>query len=601
MMEAADDPKVKKLVTKKSAQVAYTEGFWNNYLGRRIHIDPCAIVLLFPKEKTIRKYLDTKFIPMIEATPVLRELVDLRLTRNGEQRMDYRAFPGGFLSLVASNAPDNVKSISAPVAAVEEPDDCNTNVAGQGDSITLLEERLKTFDRRKFIFGGTPTIKGLSRVDEAYENSDKRKFYVPCHECKETHVLSWENVTWLHGDVHHKIYGTGRPETAAYSCPHCGCVWNDRQKNRNVRLGKWVATAEFNETAGFYINELYSPFPASTFARLVERYLEAIHYKEQGDESKIIAFTNNALGLAYEYQSDSASEEQLESRALAYPEKQVPLGGLVLTAGVDVQGDRLAVIIRAWGREEESWLVYWGEIAAQRHVVDVNDAVWQELDSILFGKYTHESGASIPVSAVSLDTSDGNTSDAAYHYIRSRRGRGIKIMAIKGESNNSSKEIVTPARALDVNLKTKAAKYGLQVFMVGTNKAKDLISGRLKLEGRGAGRMHNYETVRADYYAQLLSEIKAPGRNGKKTWQKKSGTRNEALDCEVYALHAARVLRLHVKRSAQWDQIEADLKQPDLLNEPVEPVAEVLPEDTRPMRNKFKGRPKQKGGFVKKW
>jgi phage terminase large subunit GpA-like protein len=569
MLDALDDPATKEVVCMKSAQVAWTDGVWNNYLGRRIHNDPCPVVLLFPKDKTIRKYLDQKFVPMVEATEVLRPLVDVTTSRTTGNRTDFKKFPGGFLALVASNAPDNVKSLSAPVVCVEEPDDCNTNVKGQGDSVKLLEERAKTYEYRKVIFGGTPSVKGLSRVEKAYLASDRRKFHVPCHECGDSHVLHWDNVIWDNeAETEDEVYGRAQTNTARYVCPHCGVPWRDVDKNRNVRKGKWIAEKPFRGVAGFYINELYSPFPGSKLAMLVERYLEARHALESGDESEMIVFENSCLGLAYEYRTDAPSTEDLEQRAKEYQEMTVPAGGLMLTIGVDVQHDRLAIIVRAWGRGEESWLVYWGEIAAATSCMDKTDPVWEELDSYVFGSYQHELGFNVHVTAASFDSSDGSTNDAVYHYVRTRRNRGVKVMAIKGESMNINREIVTPAKKVDTNNRaTKAAKYGLPVFIVGTHKAKDLIDARLKLTGNGPGRMHWYNGVRSDYYTQITSEIKAPSRQrgGRKVWQLKSGVRNEGLDCEVYALHAARTVKAHIKKPAQWDALEAQLKQGDLL------------------------------------
>jgi phage terminase large subunit GpA-like protein len=151
-------------------------------------------------------------------------------------------------------------------------------------------------------------------------------------------------------------------------------------------------------------------------------------------------------------------------------------------------------------------------------------------------------------------------------------------MAIKGDST-LNKEIVTTPKKVDIKNDTKAAKFGLKVWMVGTNKAKDLFSSRLKHTGHGPGRIHFYNNVRADYYEQITSEVKAPHRTmkGKLTWQKKSGVRNEGLDCEVYALHAARVKRIHLKKPADWDSIEGDLAQGDLLSAAVATVS-VEPE-----------------------
>lgn len=603
MLDALDDPSIKKVVAMKSAQAAWTEGVWNNYLGRRIHTDPCPVVLLFPKEKTIRKYLDQKFVPMIEATPVLRAVVDVTTSRSAGNRSDFKRFPGGFLALVASNAPDNVKSLSAPVVCVEEPDDCNTNIQGQGDSVKLLEERTKTYEYRKVIFGGTPTTKGLSRVEEAYAASDRRRFMVPCHDCGEAHALTWDQVIWDTGDgPAHEVYGLHKPETARYACPHCGSIWRDTEKNRNVRKGFWQAEEECRGVAGFHINELYSPFPGSRLAALVERYLGAQHAMEQGDDGEMIVFVNSCLGLPYEFKTDAPREDELAARAMPYSERTVPAGGLVLTMGVDVQNDRLAIIIRAWGRSEESWLVYWGEIAAVTGCADKNDPVWKELDSFLFGTYEHADGFPLRISAAGVDSSDGGTNDAVYDYVRSRKNRGIKLMALKGKADKESldREIVTPARKVDVQRNaTKAARYGLQVYVVGVHKAKDLLDGRLKLDGHGPGRMHWYEGVRSDYYAQLTSEIKAPSRTqrGKRVWQKKSGVRNEAWDCEVYSMHGARVLKLHVRKPDQWDALEAELRQGDLL-EQVQPVADYPSSPSTPVSALAPVQPHTSGSFA---
>lgn len=586
--EALDDPKTWKVVGLKSAQVAWTDGVINNYIGRRIDLDPCPMIIMFPKEGAAKDYNTEKFEPMVESTPALASRVDITKSRKADNRQLFKNFPGGFLKLVGANSPSSVKSTPAPVVIVEEPDDCTQNVRGQGDSIKLLEERTKTFHRRMVVFGGTPSIKGLSTIDDEYANSDRRKFWVPCHECGDAHVLSWENVSWQHEDSrHHEIYGDAVPESAVYSCPHCGCIWNDLQKNRNIRLGEWRAEKPFRGVAGFFLNELYSPFPGSKLSRLVERYLEAVYHRDQGDESEMIVFINSALGQAYEYESDAPDHEALEALAIDYEELTVPVGGLLLTAGIDVQHDRLAVIIRAWGRDEESWLVYWGELYG--NPIDKQDPVWDALDDLLFRPFKHESGCSVGLSAASIDSSDGQTSDAVYHYVRSRQQRGL--MAVKGASDQSAdREIYSkPKPSIDNDrkgkAKSKAEKYGLKPYMVGTQRAKDLIATRLKLAGTGSGRMHWYKGVLESYYQQLTSEVKAPSRSNprKKTWQKKAGQRNEALDCEVYALHASRRCRVHLLKAPQWDEIERRVLQADLFSSG--PVAAAKPTSTpRPRR-----------------
>lgn len=592
MHAALDDSQIYEVVCMKSAQIAWTDGVLNNWIGRILDIDPSPIIGLFPKTDAAKEYSQEKLAPMVTATPRLRGKVDVETSRKDGNRALFKKFAGGWLKLVGSNSPSNVKSSPAPRVFVEEPDDASTNVGKQGDSIKLLEERTKTYHRRKIVKGGTPSIKGLSAIEDAHKRSDQRRFFVPCHDCGEAHALTWDNVTWRSDDaVSHEVYGHALPASAAYVCPHCGSIWSDQQKNKNVRKGEWRATATSAGVAGFHINELYSPFPGSRLSRLVERYLEAQHKLEQGDDTDMIVFVNSALGLPYEYASSAPKADELDARAEDYVELIAPHGVLAITAGIDVQHDRLAVVLRGWGRDEESWLMYWGELHAKTSVVDINDPVWKELDNLLFTPKASAAGYRLIVSSISIDASDGQTSDAVYHYVRSRQRRGV--MAVKGSSNDyGTREIYSAPKKADYKNKTKASKYGLQVYIVGTHKAKDLIigdRGRITLTGNGAGRMHWYKDVRGDYYEQLTSEVRAPhrGLRGKMVWQKKAGVRNEAIDCEVMALHAARAVKLHIRPPAWWDDLEQKMKQSDLFgNQEAEAPAQPQQNQSAPMPRK---------------
>lgn len=581
ILEACDDPRVEMVVAMKAAQVAWTSGVLNNVIGRRIHTDPCPMVVMFPKEGAAREYADEKFAPMVKSTPVLSDLVDLRARKDGNRAL-FKKFPGGFLKLVGSNSPSSVKSTPAPFVAVEEPDDANTNVKGQGDTIKLLAERKKTYDNAFMLYGGTPTIKGLSAVEQAFELSDQRRHMVACHDCGEEQWLDWKNVAIEEDPARHDpVYGHGMPETARYACPHCGSIWTDEQRIANVAKGRWVASKPFNGVAGFHIPELLAGWKASRIVALARKYLEARNkVLTEGDESDLIAFVNSTEGIPYEFTAGQVEAEVLAERAEDYPALQVQAGGLLLTAGVDFQHDRVAVKLKAWGRDEESWLLFADEFYGT--VVDRNDPVWEHLEARLFGAIPHVNGREMFVSAMTLDSSDGSTNDAVYDFVRrmQRKYPHLRdhIMAGKGDSErDGSREIFTvPARrSIDPQRPTKAARYGLRVFMVGTSKAKDLIlggqenTGRINLRGDGPGRMHVFKDVRADYFDQMLAEVKAPSRRhrGKLVWQKKAGKANEFLDCEVYALHAARSRKTHVMTPAQWDALEKRILQADLFSE----------------------------------
>lgn len=200
MHDALDDPLVKKVVAIKSAQVAWTDGVVLNHIAKKIDCEPSGMIVMFAKEKAAKDFVKEKFTPMVEVTPRVSIKLASDGRKNADNTWDHKSFPGGFLKLVGSNSPSSVKSTPAPYVYVEEPDDCNENVRDQGDTITLLEERVKTYARSKVVFGGTPTIKGVSRIEAAYLSSDKRVFMVPCHHCGESHVLMWENVKWIEAE-----------------------------------------------------------------------------------------------------------------------------------------------------------------------------------------------------------------------------------------------------------------------------------------------------------------------------------------------------------------------------------------------------------------
>lgn len=592
MMRSMDDPNVWKVVNMKCSQQAWTSGPVIGYIMRRIDVDPCNMIIMFAKEREYDSFIEEKLAPAVMSTPRLKGKIDVSTTRRAGNKKHFRKFPGGFLKLVGSNSPSSGKSSTIELAIVEEPDDANSNVKGQGDSIKNLEERTKQVEGRKVIYGGTATIDGLSAIQDAYEESDKCKLFIPCHDCGQSHVLHWDNVHWDEdADIAHTVYGKSRPETAWYACPHCGSMWDDDQRWQNVQAAcvddppagaGWIATAEFRGIRGHgYVSEIYmANNHNSRLERLVERYLEAQHKKDQGEIDDWISFVNNCWGLPFRYESNNAGAKTLQERAEDYPENQVPAGGLILTVGIDVQDDRFAICVRAWGRAEESWLVYWGEIFGKA-VKDRSDPVWVELEQKCFGPYESVNGYSLFASSLSIDSGDGGTNDMVYDWVRDMKKKyaSVNIMPIKGSSDTADKEIFsTPARSIDQKTPTKSSRYGLKIFIVGTQKSKDLFYSRLQLTGSGQGRIHYYKSVRADYFDQLCSEVKAPSRMNRSRliWQKLSGQRREAPDSERYALHAARAERVHLKTPAQWDAIEAELKQADLFSVPAEVSQETV-------------------------
>jgi phage terminase large subunit GpA-like protein len=610
VLAACGEKGVSRVVAQKPAQIAWTAGVVCTMMGYYTHWKPCVQVAMFPREKSAKDFDAEKFAPMVRATPALARRIRLKSRSDGNSATR-KHYPGGLLKFVASNSPSDVKSTSAKVRYVEEPDDTNKDVKGQGNSIAMLRERGKAIRENFELIGGTPTAKGASEVEKEMRTTDQRRFLVPCHHCGERHEVKWDHVVipaltltadeLAAPDIDARypvrdVYGRARHEDAYYVCPHCGGIWTDAERIANIRAAAriapdygWSPTAVATDP-GFYLNELQSVFDGSHIPVLAEKYLRAQHLMDHGDPTEMVAFWNATLGICWEYSGELPEEDELRKRAEAYAEWSVPAGGLIPIIGIDVQHDRLAVTVWVVGRGEEMWLAYWGELYGQ--TVVAHQGAWIELEQLLQRPVKHASGALLPIAAAGIDCSDGQTSDAAYAFVRRHNRPGRPVLALKGAPDAEGRiEIWTPPKAIDPNHRsTKASRYGVQIHIVGTAKAKDLIlgwaqeGGRVRLTGNGPGRMHWYEGVRADFYEQLLSEIKVPSRNNPKrrAWKARTDRRQEGLDATVYSLYLSRHLRLHLRHAAQWDLAELLLRQPSLLLEASDVQTSTPDDDDEP-------------------
>lgn len=623
ILAAAGQRGVRRIVVQKPAQIAWTAGVVCTVMGYFTHWRPSVQVALFPREKSAKDFDAEKFSPMVRATPALSRRIKLKSRSDGNSATR-KHYPGGLLKFVASNSPADVKSTSAKVIYVEEPDDTNDDVKGQGDSITLLRERAKSIRETLEIIGGTPTAKGASKVEKEIRTTDRARFFVACHECGERHEPHHDHmvIPGLHlspeelaaPDIDERypkrdVYGRARPEDAYYACPHCGAVWTDEQRVANLRrAGReaphygWEASAQSNDR-GFFLNEFMATFEGSYIPILADKYCKALHELDNGDPTKMIAYTNSTKGETWEYVGELPEEEELSKRAEDYAEWTVPAGGLVALLTVDVQHDRLAITCWVVGRGEEMWLAYWGELYGSTIVA--NQGAWLELETLLDKQIVVGGNLKIAITAVGIDCSDGQTSEASYAFVRKHHKPGRHVLALKGAADDEGRvEIWRPPKAIDPNHRsTKASRAGVQVHIVGTAKAKDLLlgwatqTGRVRVEGGGPGAMHWYQSVRADFYEQLLSEIKIPKRSNpkKRVWKHRTDRRNEALDCTVYAIYLVRHLRLHLRKAALWDVLENRLRQNALAfdtepadvtdtppSAPAAPPAPAPPPPTRP-------------------
>lgn len=593
IMDSITDPRVTEVTVKKSARVGFTK-ILNNAIGYHIHQDPCSILLVQPTIEDAEGYSKEEIAPMVRDTPVLRGLVKDAKSRDGNNTILHKLFPGGILSMVGANSPRGFRRVSRRVVLLDEIDGYPRSAGAEGDPIKLATKRAEWFWNRKIVRGSTPTDSEISRIDIDWKRSDQRRYFVPCPHCKHKQFLKWGGRDTSFG----MKWPEGNPERAFYVCEKCASIIEHKWLHWMVERGEWVATAQGSQPghAGFHIWAAYSYSPNATWGHLAREFLES-----KDDPELLKTFVNTTLGECWEDSySARASSDEIRDRAEAYPLRFVPKDALLVTAGIDVQENRVAIKLKGWRNGEESWLVDWQEI----HGDPTRPELWAQVDNVLDTPLTHASGADVPVRAAAIDT--GHHTHAVYAWVRERARRHSRgevtcmVIAIKGSSQPSRPIIGKPTRQ-DINWKGQLVKKGVEVYAVGTDTAKSVIYARLKRVDPGPGYMHfpTDESLTEDYYLQLSAEramVRYVNGFAKKVWIKKAGQRNEALDCEVYALAALQFFYTRVNRATLWAQLGDKLRGTDQESPP---DADPAPSGDTTRKSGFIARRRGRGGWMK--
>lgn len=515
IMDALSDPAVHTVVVQSSAQVGKTEAVLN-VVGFYIDQDPAPILVLQPTLEMGQAFSKDRLAPMLRDTPALQGRVKDARARDSGNTLLHKVFPGGHITIAGANSAASLASRPIRVLLADEVDRYPPSAGTEGDPVSLARKRTTTFWNRKILLVSTPTIKGQSRIEAAFQESDQRHFLVPCPDCGEEQRLVWSQVRWPEG----------KPSAAEYCCEHCGSLWSDAQRWGAVKRGRWAPQAEFTGVAGFHLSELYSPW--RTQAETAADFLAS-----RTDPERLRTWVNTALGETWEDRGETVDSGALTELREPYGPDDLPDDVIYATAGVDTQDDRLEVEIVGWGDGEESWgiayHVLYGDPAQQ--------AVWKELDEVLRETYATVSGRTVRVQAAAVD-SGGHHAEAVLRFCRERFRR--RVYAIKGVGGQGKP--IWPLRAS----KTKTRD---SVFMVGVDTAKDTVYARFRIEPGNAGACHLPDDPATgyddDWMEQVTSEQRMTRyREGRPytVWVLPKGKRNEALDCRVYALAAQKAV-----------------------------------------------------------
>jgi phage terminase large subunit GpA-like protein len=316
--DAISDPDIERVTLVKPVRVGFTT-LLTGMIGSFVANEPAPILALLPTESDCRDYVVSDIEPIFSASPVLRGTLEDDVAEEGERNtLLSRRFPGGSLKVVAARAPRNLRRHTARVLIVDEADACE--VTAEGDPIKLGERRTLTFANRKIVIGSTPIFEDSSAVLRAYAESDGRVFEVPCPSCGVFTEIAWAMIEWPEG----------QPQDAAFRCPSCKSLINERHKPSMVAAGQWRATRQTRGHAGFRLNALVSLLANASWGRLAQEFLAS-----KSDPAELQVFSNTILAQGWSTPS-MIDEASLAARAEPFDLNNVPAEVLTITAGVDV-------------------------------------------------------------------------------------------------------------------------------------------------------------------------------------------------------------------------------------------------------------------------
>lgn len=548
----------------KSARVGYTKMLLAA-LGYFIQHKRRNQALWQPTDGDSDMFVKTELEPMLRDVRIMRRAFPAHISRHKDNTLQQKKFLGCMLHLRGGKAAKNYRRISVDNALLDELDAFDSDVEKEGDPITLAAKRIEGATFPKLVAGSTPGLKGLSLIEARFDLADARfKYAIPCPDCGEFHALAWGDkkaatgFKWIDGD----------PDTVRHLCPHCSSLIDQGQYLVAAEKGHWQTEngsltidqdGIFFDAAGasidaprhvaFHVWTAYSPLV--TWSKLVREFMAAHKKTKGGDNTSLKAFTNTTLGETWQEEAEKTEADELLKRAENYPLRTVPMGGLILAAGVDVQSNRFEIMVWAFGRGEEMWVIDY-------HVIDANPAderEWEEkLDPYLKLRFAHAGGQTLAIEATGIDTG-GHYTHQAYNFCRTRARQ--KIYAIKGDSRQG-RPVKGKSSLQDVNFRGAILKRGVKLWMVGTDTAKDLLHGRLMVNDSGPGHVHFSKGLPVEFYEQLTAEVRILQKTavGEQYRWIKRRQRNEALDCTVYAMFASHMLDLNRYTERMWAKLE---------------------------------------------
>lgn len=542
-MNAFTDPKVRHIVMVAASQVGKSE-FLNNCIGYIIDEDPGSILFVHPTGIDAKEYSKLRIAPMIRDCPTLRKKVSSPKSRDSNNTILQKTYPGGILTMCGSTEAHALASKPIRYVFGDERDRWATSAGNEGDPWDLAMARQTTFYNAKAVEVSTPTVKNASNIEAAYATGTMERWKSRCPHCGEYHEIRWADIRFEYEENIIAGRKTYKVTKVWYVCPGCGCISSELEMKRAP--ARWEAEnpdAYEQGTRSFWLNAFVSQW--ATWSSIILKFLNA-----QGNTKKMQVVYNTCFGEVWEDRGDLEDEDSLMARREEYT-AELPDGALVVTSGVDTQDDRFEYEIVGHGYFGETWGIEKGIIMGRPD----DPETWSKLDEVVFDRVLRfEDGLGLRVSASFVDEG-GHFTMEVRQQCQARLGK--KVFCIKGMPG-PDRPYVPPPKQQKITIAQQYIGLCWQ-YQLGVDSGKQIIQDNLRVRTPGAKYCHfpRRDDYGSAYFAGLLSERLEYDATKKQPWiwKKIPGhERNEALDCRNYALAAFKAIPTNL------DEIDRKLK-----------------------------------------
>jgi len=552
----------REVTIRGSAQWGKTVSIVNPVVGAWHEFGPLDSLVVHPTMSSATEWENNKWRPMRRQAPSLRRVFGDARGDNKDATFNQETLSrNGSLKIASAGSPDDLAGTSRRLVMMD--DLSKFEMTAKGDPEALAESRASGFDDAKIVRVSTPQIKGLCRISRAYARSDCRVYVVPCPHCGAEAPLTWENFR--------RNLDPERLHAACFSCDACGGVIGHADKEAIVARGRWVAQNPAGDHPGFHLWRAYAP--QRDWASIALDYARVMGWtavrvsgetetalSDRVDAETEQTFFNDVLGLPYEQASRGPDWEALRDRVEHAPDDEgrprgiVPARGVLLTAGVDCQGDRIEVQVVAFGPDYRRWVVDY--IVLPHHVGDEPGRA--QLDALLKTTWRTERGLRLPLDMMAID--GGTYTEDVWSF--AKRWPWARVIIVKGSSSQTG-PVMLPQK-FERRADGQAKRAQKRAFMLNVSQLKADFYGWLDKDDPLARGYCDFPRGLGDeYFRQITSEVRVlkRGRTGVVTssWELVEPTRrNEGLDTMIYAEAAARRFGWTGLTAEQWAALDGE-------------------------------------------